>query len=299
MDMPSRLTSSLSAFIIMNLLLPLHVAAHAESANKQHENFTNFELHKQSEGPSARQEKHKRKKTKRQERKERKRLKRRQEKYADIALSMNIDVVTIPQTDSEWTQFVMNKVFDDLNGFRVTAEEQDSVVARGGFPTYGEITYDSLQILLDELQLTEKDVFVDLGSGIGRVVTQVYLNSPVKKSCGVELCETRYFNALEAKERLKEFDLLDNRQLAYYNENMLDVDFKDATVFYTCATCFSHELMLALTKKLSKLKKGLRVLTLKELPAYDLYGFKFVKEFNLPMTWSPDGSPVYMYELVA
>ncbi|HSW74098.1 MAG TPA: hypothetical protein VLG71_02990 [Candidatus Limnocylindria bacterium] len=267
--------------------------------------YQNFELHKQAANTTSTQEKRERKKNRRQSRKERKQAKKerklaekRQKQHEQLALEMHIDAINMPTNDVEWNKLAMDAVFQDINGFRVTSEEQDMVVARGGFPTYGEITYESLQTLIDELKLTERDVFADGGSGCGRVVTQIYLNSPVKKACGFELCETRYLSALEAKERLKERDMLDDRDLLYYNQNMLDLDVSELTVFYTCATCFSHELMLALTKKLSQAPKGLRVLTLKELPAYDLYGFKFVKEFNLAMTWSPEGSPVYMYELV-
>lgn len=58
--------------------------------------------------------------------------------------------------------------------------------------TYGEITYESAQLLLKELALTVNDVFYDFGSGTGKFVVQTYWTTPAIKSVGVELSMTRY-----------------------------------------------------------------------------------------------------------
>ncbi|MDR3646963.1 MAG: hypothetical protein P4L22_05490, partial [Candidatus Babeliales bacterium] len=73
-------------------------------------------------------------------------------------------------------------------------------------------------------------------------------------------------------------------------------DISDATVIFMCSTCFPEELMNSLTKKLSSLKPGLKLLTLKDLTNPELHNFKLIKEYTLPMTWST-GSSVYLYEL--
>ena len=43
-------------------------------------------------------------------------------------------------------------------------------------------------------------------------------------------------------------------------------DWSDADVIYLSAVCFSAELMEAVTKLCDKLKKGTRIISLKEMP---------------------------------
>ena len=61
-----------------------------------------------------------------------------------------------------------------------------------------------------------------------------------------------------------------------------------------CSTCFPDKLMQAITEKLSTLKNGLRIATLKRLPKHK--DFTFLKELKLAMTWSQKVS-VYLYKL--
>jgi len=53
--------------------------------------------------------------------------------------------------------------------------------------------------------------------------------------------------------------------------------------------------MEIMTNKFAKGKKGLRILTLKDLPKNK--NFKLLKKYTLPMTWS-SGSTVYLYKRV-
>ena len=166
---------------------------------------------------------------------------------------------------------------------------------QGGAPTYGEITYESAKTLLKDLRLTKKDVFYDLGCGIGKFVVQAYLSTPVKKSAGIELSSQRINQAKEVKEHLiNSKNIKRGKKLEFYEENITKSNLKDATVVFMCATCFSEKLMNEMTEKLSNLKKGLRVLTLKQLT--ENKKFALLKEYTLPMTWS-DKSTVYLYRL--
>lgn len=164
---------------------------------------------------------------------------------------------------------------------------------------YGEILYDSAQVLLTdpELGFGPQDIFYDLGSGVGKMAVQVYLNTPVKKVVGVELSPTRHAKAEKVIRRCMQSNLMEkDRTLTLCHGDMLELDINDATIIYMCSTCYPPELLEQLVIKFSQLQPGARIISLKELPNYTQHGLEFVKEVRLPMTWSrEDGSPVYIY----
>jgi len=190
---------------------------------------------------------------------------------------------------------LLNDLYSNLSGFNIPSEEYKKIQNAGGAPTYGEITYESVNKLLKKFDLTKKDVFYDLGCGIGKMVVQIYLNSPAKKCVGIELSKTRYDEAKKVQEALKNKHLLKKKQkLIFQEKDILKANLSDATVVYMGSTCFSHELMEKLMKKLAKLKKGLRVATLQPFPENN--DFTLIETMQLPMSWS-NHSSVYLYEL--
>ena len=189
----------------------------------------------------------------------------------------------------------IEKYYDSISGFGIASDEEREIVDKGGFPTYGEITFESIDSLLHSFEITQKDVFVDLGCGVGKAVVYAFLNTPVKKAIGVELSKTRCENAQSVAEKIKKTHAIKRgRDLKFCHQSMLDADLSDATIIYTCSTCFSDKLMSDLTQKLSRCKQGLKVFTLKRLP--DSPDFKYVKAFHLPMTWT-SGTDVHFYVL--
>jgi SAM-dependent methyltransferase len=209
---------------------------------------------------------------------------------------------------------IIDDMYVDVSGYRIPEEEKGSIRKEGGDPTYGEILYESVEFLLDVLKLTPDDVFYDLGCGVGKMVVQVYLTSPAKKSVGIELSDTRCAcaqkiikpitglyevcakaeNDIRKKLDKKAVKVSGKKTVKILKQNMLEADISDATAIFICATCFSEELMQQLADKLAGLEEGLRIITLKQFPAHaDL---KLKETFTLPMTWSKT-TPVYMYVL--
>lgn len=190
----------------------------------------------------------------------------------------------------------IDQLYIGVSGFNISAAEQTLIEQQGGNSTYGEITYEGVEQLVHKLGLTESDVFYDLGSGVGKMVIQVYLNSPVKKSVGVELGPSRAHAAADAAHKLREEGrIVPGRQLLFYNKNIIDMPLADATVIFMNSLCFSDALMQLLTDKLSELKPGLKVLSTRQLPAHSR--FRLVETLYLPMTWNKD-VPVYYYQLL-
>lgn len=190
---------------------------------------------------------------------------------------------------------VINDVYTDLSGFTIEEQERKFIEDAGGNATYGEIIPESVAQLMDYFKPTSTDVFFDLGSGIGKVCVQVALTTPAK-AVGVELSSTRYAMAQQARQALIEKNILIiPSKLEFKNENILDADLSQGTIFFLCSTCFSDDLMSALTKKIANNGKKVQVATLRQLP--DTGDFTLQKTFHLQMTWS-DSSPVYIYKLV-
>ncbi len=192
---------------------------------------------------------------------------------------------------------LLGELYKDKSGFGIPSEETEIIRSRGGAPTYGEISYKAVDTILNDLFITDEDVLYDLGSGVGKMVLQSYLSFPFKKVVGVELSTKRFAQSVEAKDLLEEKELINpNRTILFLKEDFTESDLDDATVVYLGSTCYSLDLMNTLVKKLSKLKKGLRVITLKKFSDPEEYNFALIKEYRLPMSWSKS-SPVNVYEL--
>ena len=210
-------------------------------------------------------------------------------------ISLSVTFVLICFVSTFGNDFArISRLYEGISGFGITIEDSDKIKESGGSPVYGEITYASVRLLLDELRLTDKDVFYDLGSGVGKLVVQAFLSTPVKKSIGVELSSQRYNDSQKVYDKLlKEKLIQSGRTLRFYNKNIAEVDLSDATVIFMCATCFPKELMQKMTDKFAGLQRSLRIVTLKRLSKNKT--FDLVKTISLPMTWS-SSSDLYFYE---
>jgi SAM-dependent methyltransferase len=202
-------------------------------------------------------------------------------------------IVGITKSWTNITEKNINQLYSHRNP-TINQKECDNISKQGSKATYGEILYTSMQRILDDLKLSKKDVFYDLGCGTGKVVVQCYLNTKVKKTCGIELSPTRFNHVQAVKNELKEQNrIFKKRKLEFLLEDIQSSNLKDATAVYMCSTCYPDNLMKKLTKKLEMGKKDLRIVTLKKLAENKT--FSLVKEYLLPTTWS-QSLPVYLYE---
>lgn len=106
--------------------------------------------------------------------------------------------------------------------------------------TYGEITQLGVEQFIKSLprEITSDDYFLDIGSGRGKMVLHMALSTPVKKSVGVELMESRHNDAIKLKKKIGsktdriefhfadvfETDLLKKATIVYANTIMWDYD---------------------------------------------------------------------------
>jgi|GEM_PF-1048759 len=210
---------------------------------------------------------------------------------------------------------IVSELYKEKSGFRISEDEKKCIKEAGGDPTYGEITWASCAFLLDMLDLTQDDKFVDMGCGIGKFVAQAGLTTEVGESLGIELSETRcqcaqhmskpltglYDVCVKAENEIRKklqqpaLKKAKKKTIKFIQSDMLKVDVSDATVIFICATCFSEDLMQKLADKFALCADGLRVVTLKQFPAKNKH-LVLRDTYTLAMTWSKT-TPVYVYVL--
>lgn len=205
---------------------------------------------------------------------------------------------------------ILNDVYHDIDAV-ISTEERECITKTGGSPVYGEITFDSVNFLLTQLNLTKDDVFYDLGSGLGKFIYHVFLMTPVRTAVGIEFSQSRFDRARSVAGKMPKLykqtfkfensmrnlfgkpalEKIKNKSCTFIKGCMLETDFSDATVMFTCSTCFGPEFMQKLALKCATVDK-LRIITLKQFPYHEHIHYDTM--YQLPMTWSKE-VPVYMY----
>jgi SAM-dependent methyltransferase len=159
--------------------------------------------------------------------------------------------------------------------------------------TSGEILFAGVSRLLTYLKAS--DAFLDLGSGAGKVVTQVFLNSAVKAARGIELIpdldRRAQFAAASIQRDLPEF-YEQGRELNFKQGDFLDYSINDASVVLINSVCFSQALLLAIGKLLNTSPHVHTVLTLR--PIANLTQVFFKKTLRIECSW--DTALCYVYQ---
>lgn len=173
--------------------------------------------------------------------------------------------------------------------------EKEAQEAKQVYLTYGEILHDAVCQLIDWGDIHENDVFLDLGSGIGKVVMQWFFMTPIHSAYGIEAHQQRHETAKHAlKSTYQEMPEMftNGREVHFERGNICDANFSGATIVFTCSTCFSQELMMTIGQKVNKAKSVRRVMSL--TPIHNLKDLKLVETLKLDCTW--DTSNCYIYQ---
>lgn len=117
---------------------------------------------------------------------------------------------------------------------------------------YGELSRESVEVLLETLGFTKTptDVFFDLGSGVGKIVTHAAVVGAATKAVGVELNTGRHRAAVFQLEAVaKDVPSVADR-VTLLNADMLEVDLTAATALYLNHACFPADVRSQITKKI-------------------------------------------------
>jgi len=107
--------------------------------------------------------------------------------------------------------------------------------------TYGEITWKGVNQFIDYLprKINKDDVFLDIGSGRGKMVLHMALHTPVQKSIGVELFEARHEDAIQLK---KEIGDIPGKEALFINKDIFETDvIQQATIIFANTLTWDYE----------------------------------------------------------
>ncbi len=188
----------------------------------------------------------------------------------------------------------LRRLYRDVDGFDIAPQQERRIAKTRSSSTYGEIMPTATLRLVEALELGPRDVFVDLGSGVGKVALTVALASAAKRVVGVELATDRHDRAVEVL-RTAEADRVVRRGVVELrNQNILRTDLDDATVVYTCSTAFPYAFTERIMGKLAKQRRALTFVSLQELD--DDPRFELRQVLRLDMSWARRRS-VHIYRV--
>lgn len=201
----------------------------------------------------------------------------------------------------ELVQAYLDYLYKNKSGvIHYNAEAKELHLQKHIYATYGEILFPSLQKLLAEIGPTANDVFLDMGSGLGKVVVAVSLITSIQTLYGIEAQEplVHYSNQM-LKQVLAEVwapqQLSSTPHIEFLTGNFLDAKFKaiidTVTVIYICSTCFSHELMEKIGDLLNRAPNLRAVMSFKPIPT--LNRLKFCKAMTVEASWDTAVCHIY------
>lgn len=187
--------------------------------------------------------------------------------------------------DDELYQGYFTKVYQHTNDLPSYAiEERESLAKQGICTTYGELLYPSVKKLIHKMALTDSDTFLDLGSGVGKCALQVFMQSEAKSVIGIEASSELHQQAIRGLSQIKAdfpFYWEDDRECAFKEGNFLHVPWS-ASVIYSCSTCFTQSLLLAMAEKINYSPSIKKVFSLRPLPSLHM---PLKEVFQVECTW--------------
>jgi SAM-dependent methyltransferase len=180
-------------------------------------------------------------------------------------------------------------------GFEIPASDERIVARSHGSSTYGELMPTATIRMLAQLGLGRRDQFVDLGSGLGKVVLLAAMTTPVGRALGVELAATRVSVAARVLAQAQHERLAGSRRAAFVQADMLRQPLDEATVIYTCSTAFSSAFMQRLQRRLATLPRLRTVASLQDFDAHPAFELREV--IRLDASWRRNAK-VHIYTRV-
>lgn len=143
---------------------------------------------------------------------------------------------------------------------------------------YGEITRKGVETLIEKInrhqKVNDKDVFIDVGCGTGKLLMHLSIRTNFKTLIGVEIQKER----LEYGKYIKD-KLFNDTPVFLFNKDIFNFDLSIGTVFFMNDVCFDDNMS---QKIYDKLPNGSHFITYKNRPECKI----LKEEIYLDTSWS-------------
>lgn len=195
----------------------------------------------------------------------------------------------------EIVQDFLNKLYQDLNGYlKYSKEQRSDYLNHDVCLTYGEVHYLSLMQFAEEIKLQSDDVFLDLGSGLGKICTSILLGTPCKQVIGIEASTLLHQQAIKILPKLNSFLEPEHKKINLFEGNFLSAEMlpeiKKATVVFINSTAFTYELLDKISTILDSCSNIRAVLSFKPFAHLAL---PFNKTITIEASWDTILSRLY------
>lgn len=107
--------------------------------------------------------------------------------------------------------------------------------------TYGEVIRSGVEVIIEKINKykkpNEKDIFIDIGSGSGKLVMHLSIKSDIKTLVGVEIVPQRNRYSKWIKEKI-----LADKSIFFIEKDIRDFDISIASIIFMNNICFDSEL---------------------------------------------------------
>ncbi len=165
---------------------------------------------------------------------------------------------------------------------------------------YGEIPFLEWKKIIEFFECSKGNNFIDLGSGIGRVVMQSYFLYDYKKFVGVELQKTKHQKAISVQEEFNKFHLKDNvseylkdKELLMINDDIFNTNLANFDLVLLSHPFCEEDRYLELEQKLLKeLPDGAKIISL--IRSLKNKNFKKIASKDFYFSWG--NSTVHLFQ---
>lgn len=191
-----------------------------------------------------------------------------------------------------------NILFDQYLEDFIKTNLHQPIFVSAPYLTYGEITVQSLFVLLTNINWCSEDVFCDFGSGYGKVLWHVWRHAHIKQVIGIEYFTQRHQIAQALYEHLlTKTALIPSKKINIIiqkDDFLINKLGREATIIYAASTCFGPQLMSQLSAYVDKLTKLRLILSFR--PLCGLRNFILVKRLHIECSW--DSAFCFMYKRI-
>mmetsp|Transcript_20009 Transcript_20009/g.55703 ORF Transcript_20009/g.55703 Transcript_20009/m.55703 type:complete len:363 (-) Transcript_20009:778-1866(-) len=211
-----------------------------------------------------------------------------------------------PKVQEAFTE-VLEKAYDEADevfltngGYSIPKREQQVINSTGGSPTYGELTYEGVASLVGTMlpSADGSSVFMDLGSGVGKVVisTALFAGRAFSQYTGLELSGIRNEEGEHVLQQLRLLlGLVPEAASSLAKVDLLNEDITTspevdkATHIFLCSSAFSAAGCRKVVQRILASPNFQMLVTSRELPMQLPSHLTRIASIPLQTSWNPRG----------